>query len=52
MRNSVTVLVGHLPEVTLLLRVHGNTPVEKAALARRRGIDERLAVGRRHTDDA
>jgi AcrR family transcriptional regulator len=42
-RGSVTVLVGHLPEVTLLLRVHGNTPVEKAALARRRGIDERLA---------
>ena len=42
-RNSVTVLVGHLPEVTLLLRVHGNTPVEKAALARRRGIDQRLA---------
>ena len=42
-RSSVTVLVGHLPEVTLLLRVHGNTPVEKAALARRRGIDERLA---------
>jgi AcrR family transcriptional regulator len=42
-RNSVTVLVGHLPAVTLLLRVHGNTPVEKAALARRRAIDERLA---------
>jgi AcrR family transcriptional regulator len=42
-RSSVTVLVSHLPEVTLLLRVHGNTPVEKAALARRRGIDERLA---------
>ncbi len=42
-RTSVTVLVGHLPAVTLLLRVHGNTPVEKAALARRRGIDERLA---------
>lgn len=42
-RSSVTVLVGHLPAVTLLLRVHGNTPVEKAALARRRGIDERLA---------
>ena len=40
---SVTVLVGHLPAVTLLLRVHGNTPVEKAALARRRGLDERLA---------
>jgi len=42
-RVSVSVLVCHLPAVTLLLRVHGNTPVEKAALARRRGIDERLA---------
>ncbi|MBC2934004.1 TetR/AcrR family transcriptional regulator [Nocardioides sp. zg-1228] len=42
-RASVTVLVHHLPAVTLLLRVHGNTPVEKAALARRRAIDERLA---------
>ncbi len=42
-RSSVTVLVAHLPAVTLLLRVHGNTPVEKAALARRRSIDERLA---------
>ena len=42
-RSSVTVLAAHLPAVTLLLRVHGNTPVEKAALARRRGIDERLA---------
>jgi len=42
-RTSVTVLVHHLPAVTLLLRVHGNTPVEKAALARRRAIDERLA---------
>ena len=42
-RSSVTVLVEHLPSVTLLLRVHGNTPVQKAALARRRTIDERLA---------
>ncbi len=42
-RASVVVLVDHLPAVTLLLRVHGNTPVEKAALARRRAIDERLA---------
>ena len=42
-RRSVTVLVEHLPAVTLLLRVHGNTPVEKAALARRREIDKRLA---------
>ena len=42
-RSSVTVLVDHLPAVTLLLRVHGNTPVEQAALARRRDIDQRLA---------
>jgi len=42
-RSSVTVLVQHLPAVTLLLRVHGNTPVEQAALARRREIDRRLA---------
>lgn len=42
-RSSVSVLVEHLPAVTLLLRVHGNTPVQKAALARRRTIDERLA---------
>ncbi|MBS2938833.1 TetR/AcrR family transcriptional regulator [Nocardioides sp. J2M5] len=42
-RRSVTVLVEHLPAVTLLLRVHGNTPVQKDALARRRTIDERLA---------
>ena len=42
-RSSVRTLVAHLPAVTLLLRVHGNTPTEKAALARRRSIDERLA---------
>ena len=40
---SVVVLVTHLPAVTLLLRVHGNTPVEQAALGRRRAIDARLA---------
>ena len=43
-RSSVTVLVTHLPAVTLLLRVHGNTPVEQAALARRREVDRRLAA--------
>ena len=42
-RASVVVLVEHLPAVTLLLRVHGNTPVELAALDRRRRIDQRLA---------
>ncbi len=42
-RGSVTVLVGHLPAVTLLLRVRGNGPVEAEALRRRRAVDERLA---------
>ncbi len=42
-RRSVEVLVDHQPAVTLLLRVHGNSPVELAALARRRGLDEQLA---------
>lgn len=41
--DSVVVLVEHLPAVTLLLRVHGNTPVEQEALRRRRALDARLA---------
>jgi AcrR family transcriptional regulator len=40
---SVRVLVEHQPAVTLLLRVRGNSPVEQAALKRRRAIDERVA---------
>ena len=32
-RHSVEVLVEHQPAVTLLLRVHGNSETEKAALA-------------------
>jgi hypothetical protein len=36
--------VAHLPAVTLLLRVRGNGPAEADALARRRAVDERLAV--------
>ena len=43
-RRSVEVLVAHLPAVTLLLRVHGNSEVELAALERRRTLDERLAA--------
>ena len=43
-RHSVEVLVDHQPAVTLLLRVHGNSATEKAALARRRRIDTRLAA--------
>jgi AcrR family transcriptional regulator len=42
-RDSVRVLVEHLPAVTLLLRVRGNSETELAALRRRREIDDRLA---------
>jgi AcrR family transcriptional regulator len=38
-RGSITVLVEQLPFVTLLLRVRGNTKVERAALTRRREFD-------------
>lgn len=40
---SVEVLAGHLPAVTLLLRVRGNSAVELAALERRRALDDQLA---------
>ncbi len=40
---SVRILVTHLPAVTLLLRVRGNSATEVAALARRREIDDQLA---------
>lgn len=40
---SVLILSEHLPAVTLLLRVRGNSAVELAALERRRQIDVRLA---------
>ena len=41
---SVEVLVEHLPSVTLVLRVRGNTEVELEALRRRRLIDARFAT--------
>ncbi|WP_210115482.1 TetR/AcrR family transcriptional regulator [Mycobacterium sp. DL99] len=41
---SVTILVQHLPAVTLLLRVRGNSPLEQQALQRRRDLDDRIAV--------
>ncbi|MEO9323960.1 TetR/AcrR family transcriptional regulator [Nocardioides sp. C4-1] len=41
---SVRILSAHLPAVTLLLRVRGNSPVELDALRRRRVIDEKLAA--------
>jgi AcrR family transcriptional regulator len=43
-RRSVDVLVEELPFVTLLLRVRGNTPVERRALARRRDIDHAISA--------
>lgn len=43
LEDGVRLLVEHQPAVTLLLRVHGNTPVERAALDRRRHVDARLA---------
>lgn len=42
-RGSVEILVEHLPAVTLLLRVHGNSELELAALKRRRLLDDKLA---------
>lgn len=41
---AVRVLVDKLPYVTLLLRVRGNTDVERAALARRRAFDRAVAA--------
>lgn len=42
-RRSVSVLVDRLPYVTLLLRVRGNTEVERAALEQRRVFDRFVA---------
>lgn len=42
-RGAVAVLIAELPSVTLLLRVRGNSEVERAALVRRRAIDRAIA---------
>jgi AcrR family transcriptional regulator len=42
-RDAIAVLVARLPYVTLLLRVRGNTAVEREALARRRAFDALVA---------
>jgi AcrR family transcriptional regulator len=42
-RGTVAVLEAQLPYVTLLLRVRGNTPVERAAIERRRSFDRLVA---------
>lgn len=41
---SVRILVEHLPAVTLLLRVRGNSPAEQDAVRRRRTIDDQLTI--------
>jgi AcrR family transcriptional regulator len=41
---AVHVLVDKLPYVTLLLRLRGNTPVERAALDRRRDFDRSVTA--------
>ena len=40
LHGAVNVLVRELPSVTLLLRLRGNSEVERAALARRRAFDK------------
>ena len=44
LRGAVRVLVDRLPYVTLLLRVRGNTEVERSALARRRAFDRAVTA--------
>ncbi len=44
LRGAVHVLVDRLPAVTLLLRVRGNTEVERRALTRRRDFDRRITA--------
>jgi AcrR family transcriptional regulator len=44
LRGAVDVLTAQLPYVTLLLRVRGNTAVERSALARRREFDRAVAA--------
>lgn len=44
LRGAVSVLVAHLPAVTLLLRVRGNSEVERRALERRRAFDHAVTA--------
>jgi AcrR family transcriptional regulator len=44
LRGAVTVLVDDLPYVTLLLRLRGNTALERDALERRRRFDRQVAA--------
>jgi AcrR family transcriptional regulator len=44
LEQSVLILAEHLPAVTLLLRVRGNSDLELAALKRRRAISDKVAT--------
>ncbi|MDJ0323695.1 TetR/AcrR family transcriptional regulator [Cryobacterium sp. PH31-AA6] len=44
LRGAVQVLTDRLPYVTLLLRVRGNTEVERSALSRRRAFDRAVTT--------
>ncbi|MCQ6273184.1 TetR/AcrR family transcriptional regulator [Pseudarthrobacter sp. R1] len=44
LRQTVSVLVDRLPFVTLLLRLRGNTEIERNALERRRTFDHKVAA--------
>lgn len=44
LRQTVAVLVERLPFVTLLLRLRGNTEIERNALERRRSFDHKVAA--------
>lgn len=44
LEGAVGVLVAHLPSVTLLLRVRGNSDVERRALERRRAFDQAVTA--------
>ncbi|HWS51074.1 MAG TPA: TetR/AcrR family transcriptional regulator [Microbacterium sp.] len=44
LQGAVRVLVENLPSVTLLLRVRGNSEVERRALQRRRAFDQEVAA--------
>ncbi|MEK0157327.1 TetR/AcrR family transcriptional regulator [Arthrobacter oryzae] len=44
LRETISVLVERLPFVTLLLRLRGNTDIERDAMERRRTFDHRVAA--------
>ncbi|MFE6995035.1 TetR/AcrR family transcriptional regulator [Microbacterium sp. NPDC057659] len=50
-RGAVRVLTAQQPQVTLLLRLRGNSPVELAALQRRRAFDQRVSSLVRRAQD-